>query len=156
MLAGIWELSYTISAILCHKNNVSVCAVISDKGSAFFLWTPTGIIEKDKSMQMKCYQDWKSSIPVVFLGVVCSYGSFSSTCTGSGLSITQQYKTSTSHLIQQAALHGEFRPWTRFTIYCQTCDKRHTKYQNLNVSRLIMQLSLAKPLKPGVQSRTKM
>ena len=32
----------------------------------------------------------------------------------------------------------------------------HTKYHNLNVSHLILQLSLPNPLKPGVKSRMKM
>ena len=33
---------------------------------------------------------------------------------------------------------------------------RHNKSQNLNVSRLVLQLSLPNPLKPGVKSRMKM
>ena len=33
---------------------------------------------------------------------------------------------------------------------------RRTKYQNLNASRLVLQLSLPYPLKPGVKSRMKM
>ena len=33
---------------------------------------------------------------------------------------------------------------------------RHTQDQNLNDSRLIMQLALPNPLKPGVKSRMKM
>ena len=34
----------------------------------------------------------------------------------------------------------------------QSSNTRHTKYQNLNVSRLIFQLSLFNPLKPGLKS----
>ena len=39
--------------------------------------------------------------------------------------------------------------------YCQISNKRHTKSPNLNVSRLVLQLSLPNPLKPGVKSRVK-
>ena len=35
-------------------------------------------------------------------------------------------------------------------------DARRTKSQNLNDSRLVLQLSLSNPLKPGVKSRMKM
>ena len=38
----------------------------------------------------------------------------------------------------------------------QTSDKKGTKSQNSNVSRLVLQLSLLNPLKPGVKSRMKM
>ena len=41
-------------------------------------------------------------------------------------------------------------------IYCLTSNIRHTKSQNLSVSRLVLQLSLPNPLKPGVRSRMKM
>ena len=44
----------------------------------------------------------------------------------------------------------------RNTIYCKTFNMRHTKYQNLNISCLGLQLSLPNPLKPGVKSRMKM
>ena len=42
--------------------------------------------------------------------------------------------------------------------YCKTSKFKimHTKSQNLNVSRLVLQLSLPSPLKPGVKSRMKM
>ena len=40
--------------------------------------------------------------------------------------------------------------------YRKTSSISRTKYQNLNVSYLIMQLSLLNPLKPGVESRMKM
>ena len=39
--------------------------------------------------------------------------------------------------------------------YHKTSTIRHTKSQNLNDSRLVLQLSLSKPLKPDVKSRTK-
>ena len=39
------------------------------------------------------------------------------------------------------------------TIYRQTSNIRHTKSQNLNVSYLVLQLSLPYPLKPGVNLR---
>ena len=45
-------------------------------------------------------------------------------------------------------------PWV--TTHCQACNINHTKSQNLLVSRLILQLSLPNPLKPGVKSRMKM
>ena len=35
-------------------------------------------------------------------------------------------------------------------------NTRRTKSQNLNVSRLVLQLSLLNPMKPGVKSRMKM
>ena len=38
----------------------------------------------------------------------------------------------------------------------QTSNIRHTKSQNLNVSRLVLQLSLPNPMKSGVKSRIKM
>ena len=40
--------------------------------------------------------------------------------------------------------------------YRQTSNIRHTKYQILNVPRLVLQLPLANPLKPGVKSKMKM
>ena len=40
--------------------------------------------------------------------------------------------------------------------YCKISKIMHTKSQNLNVSRLVLQLSLPSPLKPGVKSRMKM
>ena len=40
--------------------------------------------------------------------------------------------------------------------YRKISDIRRTKYQNLNDSRLILQLSLPNPLTPGVKSRMKM
>ena len=46
--------------------------------------------------------------------------------------------------------------FNRNTKYPQTSSIRHTKSQNLNVSHLILQLSLPNPLKPGVKSRMKM
>ena len=39
-----------------------------------------------------------------------------------------------------------------YVCYPQTCNRSRTKSQNLNVSRLVLQLSLLNPLKPGVQS----
>ena len=41
-------------------------------------------------------------------------------------------------------------------IYTQTFNIKHTKSQNLNVSHLILLLSLPNPLKPGVESKMKM
>ena len=38
----------------------------------------------------------------------------------------------------------------------QTSNVRRTKSQNLNVSRLILQLYLHNPLKPGIKSGMKM
>ena len=35
--------------------------------------------------------------------------------------------------------------------YCQTSNIKLNKSQNLNVSRLVLTLSLPKPLKPGVE-----
>ena len=40
--------------------------------------------------------------------------------------------------------------------YSQTLNIRHTKSQNLNVSRFVLQLSLPNSLKPSVKSRMKM
>ena len=40
--------------------------------------------------------------------------------------------------------------------YSQTCNVRRTKSHNLNVSRLVLQLFLAKPLKPSFKFRMKM
>ena len=41
-------------------------------------------------------------------------------------------------------------------IYHQSSNKSRPKFQNLNVSRLVLQLSLPNPMKPGVKSRMKM
>ena len=41
------------------------------------------------------------------------------------------------------------------TIYRKTSSIGRTKSQNLNVSNLVLQLSLLNPLKPGVKSRMK-
>ena len=40
--------------------------------------------------------------------------------------------------------------------YCQTSNISHTEFPNLNVSRLVLQLSLTNPFIPGVKSRRKM
>ena len=40
--------------------------------------------------------------------------------------------------------------------YCQTFNISCTKFQNLNFSRLVLQLSLPNPLNPGVKSKMKM
>ena len=40
--------------------------------------------------------------------------------------------------------------------YCKISNIKCTKSPNLNVSRLVLQLSLPNPMKPGVQSRMKM
>ena len=50
-------------------------------------------------------------------------------------------------------INAEF--WSNFD-YCQTSNIGHTKSHNLNVSLLILQLSLPDPLKPGIKSRMKM
>ena len=42
------------------------------------------------------------------------------------------------------------------TGYRQTSNIRRIKFQNLNVSRLVLQMSLPNSLKPDVESRTKM
>ena len=41
-------------------------------------------------------------------------------------------------------------------IYSKIFNIRHTKLPNLNVSRLVMRLSLPNPMKPVVKSRMKM
>ena len=41
-------------------------------------------------------------------------------------------------------------------IYCQISNIRRTKPQTLNVSHLVLQLSLSSPLKPGIKLRMKM
>ena len=48
--------------------------------------------------------------------------------------------------------------WYRYIIYIyhQISNISHTKYQNLNVSPLVLQLSLPNLLQPGVKSRMKM
>ena len=46
--------------------------------------------------------------------------------------------------------------WHRQDIYRKTPSISHTKAQNLNVSHLVLQLSLPNPLKPGVKLRMKM
>ena len=46
--------------------------------------------------------------------------------------------------------------WIANHNYCKISNIRRTESQNLNVSRLILQLSLPNPMKPGVKSRMKM
>ena len=49
--------------------------------------------------------------------------------------------------------------WTqdvRMLEHCQVSNIRHTKSRNLNVSYLVLLLSLLNPLKPGVMSRMEM
>ena len=41
-------------------------------------------------------------------------------------------------------------------VYHQSTNKGRPKFQNLNVSRLVLQLSLPNPMKPGVKSRVNM
>ena len=43
-----------------------------------------------------------------------------------------------------------------FITYCQPSNISSTKFQNLNVYHLVLQLYLPNPLKPGVKSRMKM
>ena len=49
-----------------------------------------------------------------------------------------------------------YQNWVQESTYCKISNIRRTQNQNLNVSRLIMQLPLPNPLKPGVKSRMKM
>ena len=42
------------------------------------------------------------------------------------------------------------------TVYRKISNIRRTESPNLNVSRLVLQLSLPNPMKPGVKSRMKM
>ena len=52
---------------------------------------------------------------------------------------------------------GAVNMYTYFcTMYCLTSNIRHTTFQNLNVSCLVLLLSLTNPLKQGVKSRMKM
>ena len=44
----------------------------------------------------------------------------------------------------------------RIVTYRKITNIRRTKSQNLNDSRLVLQLSLSNPLKPGLKSRMKM
>ena len=44
----------------------------------------------------------------------------------------------------------------RVFIYRKISNVRRAKYQNLNDSRLVLQLSLPSPLRPGVKSRINM
>ena len=46
--------------------------------------------------------------------------------------------------------------WSFKFDYRKICNIRRTKSPNLNVSRLVLQLSLPNPMKPGVKSRMKM
>ena len=43
-----------------------------------------------------------------------------------------------------------------FCIYGKTSSTSRTKFPNLNVARLVLQLFLLNPLEAGVKSRTKM
>ena len=75
--------------------------------------------------------------------------------------MTSQWQTSVNK-----ARSPQTRKWTRTFIwthvtswtleYGQTSSMKRTKSQYLNVSRLVLQLSLLNPLKSGVRSRMKM
>ena len=58
-------------------------------------------------------------------------------------------------LCERFASSGMGIQYACININCQTSNIRHTKSQNLNVSCLILQLSLPNPLKSGVVSRMK-
>ena len=59
-----------------------------------------------------------------------------------------------SRLRQAWYKHSSFSPAIR--IYCQFSNIRRTQSPNINVSRLVLQLSLPNPLKPRVKLRMKM
>ena len=46
--------------------------------------------------------------------------------------------------------------WEKYKLYRKVSNIKRTKSQNLNDSRLVLQLSLPNRLKPGVKSRMKM
>ena len=48
------------------------------------------------------------------------------------------------------------RGYICFDIYRKVSNIRRTKSQNLTASRLVLQMSLPNPMKPGVKSRMKM
>ena len=68
----------------------------------------------------------------------------------------------TETVITMVILHSDGYSSTDFYInssqnkYHQTCNIRRTKLHNLNVSRLVLKLSVPNQLKPGVKSRIKM
>ena len=60
---------------------------------------------------------------------------------------------------RQCIISVEYRPLRQQQMtntYRQTSQISRTKSQNLNLSRLVLRLSLPNPLKPGVKSRMKM
>ena len=88
-----------------------------------------------------------------FVGTCCS-----SQYTFSTLNYTILSKIltiNTSQFTCEGKLWGicvQFKAW----IYCQTSDIKCTKFHHLNVSHLILQLSLPNPLEPGVKSRERL
>ena len=69
-------------------------------------------------------------------------------------------KSNGEHAIQSVALKYIWAYYTylykSFRMYRQISIVRRTKFENLNVSRLDLQLSLSNTLKPGVESIMKM
>ena len=55
----------------------------------------------------------------------------------------------------ESQAHIEWYMWWSDCMYRQLSNISSTKFQNVNVSRLVLPLHLLNPLKPGVKSRMK-
>ena len=66
------------------------------------------------------------------------------------------WQTGTKPLHDPMLIHSPMYLHDTGCIYRKISNIRRIKSQNLNVCRLVLQLSLPNPMKPGVKSRMKM
>ena len=59
-------------------------------------------------------------------------------------------------LLSDGLYMGKCWKYKQYNIYRKISNIRRTKSTNLNATRLVLQLSLPSPMKPGVKSRMKM
>ena len=93
---------------------------------------------------------------VVFWKLMCSFGllaNSNSTKFYVKLFMNRQHNNPRVHITDAKYLQmGVYPMMCLHLVYHQTSNTSHIKSPNLNVSRLILQLSLLNPLKPGVKS----
>ena len=65
-------------------------------------------------------------------------------------------KTYTCLFYLISIVHAAYQAFTLFETYRKISNISRTNFQNLNVSHLVLQLSLPNPLKPGVKLRLEM
>ena len=77
----------------------------------------------------------------------------------------KQYNSNSNSIYKSQAIYHPLCPsccemsrvyHVHFSIYCKTSSMSHTKFQNLIVTHLVLQLSMPNPLNPGIKSRMRM